>query len=424
MTQEEFLNFRNPQDKHHPSDSYQTDLKGLNIYLSNLGNIDRKVHIWKVLGEPDTAGLLITKGDDEDNVVGVLHHGTLYHDPRWRPEPSFGYMDPRMQWQRLQVDRVKPVKYVTEYVGLVSRVAERNLQHYPHTIQHINVKGEPLQVRSEKPPVTDAGENIVILNSKGEIVAMASDEWGATLFRVVKEYRGKGLGQVIGRFWYDANPSFGSGGFTPAGEKNAVRLWEERVREFLARGWYTELIRQGKLTRDRVDAILQDLDGHRQAPDLPEDGDRPKSSEKDLRFLIEPGQYFIVYDARALDGNENDYPDEQYIHAYGFFRSSENIGWYLFRIDYDRPFQKLATTIALQMARDEGEPLYVGEGYTDIVEWQNIPGVEKDGDYITLTQDVLPITMMARVERLKRKPVDRYGQRHNLLIEAAEMKWR
>ena len=417
MTRDEFINFRNPGDKHHPSEAYQTDLKMMNVKFNPVGDIDHKVHAWRVPG--DLSGMLITR--DADDVVAVLHDGTLYHDPRWRPDKVLGYRDHRGQWTDIAVTKVQPVKYITDYVGLVNRVAERNRKDFPHLIQNIIVKGEPLQVRAEKPPATNAGITMVILNTKGEIIAMASDEWGATLFSVVKEYRGLGLGQVLGRFWYDQNPSYRSGGFTPAGERNAIKLWEERVREFLTRGWYSELIRAGKIAKNRVDEILADLSGPRPKTD---DTPRPAPpTEKDLRFLIEPDQYFVVYDARALEGPDTDYPDENYIHAHGFFRSSEHVGMYLFRIDYDRPFQKLATTIALQMARDMGEPLYVGKGYTDIVEWENIPGVERDGDYITLTRDVLPIDSMSRLERLKRKPVDRYGQRHNLLLEAANMKW-
>jgi hypothetical protein len=424
MTRDEFLKFRNPKGKYHPSDSYETNLNRMNIELTHQGVIDRKIQIWKMLGESTATGRLLTK-DNKNNVVAVLHDGTLYHDPRWKPKLPLGYMDPYQQdnrWVGLPVTKVQPVKYITEYIGLVSRVVERNLQNYPHMVQNTIIKGEPFQVRSKKIPALDEGETLVILNSKGEIVADAADEWGATLFRVVSEYRGKSLGQVLGRFWYNLNPTYESGGFTSSGEKNATRLWEERVREFIARGWYSTLVKEGRLNRSQVSQILAGMTGHRQKPDLPEIESKA-TTKTDLRYLIDPGSSFIVYDARALDGNENDYPDEKYLHAYGFFRSAERIGTFLFRIEYDRPYQKLATMIALQMAKNMGEPLYIGENYTDIVEWENIPGVEKNGDYITLTRDVLPIISMARIEVLKRKPVDRYGQRENLLIEAAEMKW-
>lgn len=422
MTAGEFLDLRNPEGKHHPSDSYNTTLKTLNEHLTPLGYVDydRKIHAWRVLGDESSDTLFIRQ---DDTVVGVLHNGTLFHSTFWKPTTSLSYMSHRREWESLPVTATRLVKYITEYVSLVSRVAERNRKKYSHVIQNIVVKGAPYQIRSDGVPKPDEGTTLAILNSKGEVVAMASDEWGATLIRVPDEYRGSGFGQILGKVWYELNPSYESGGFTPSGEKNALKMWEHRVREFLDRGWYTALVRAGRLTIEKVNDILSGLSGHRETLRLPDDTPT-KESKPDLRYMIEPDQYFLVYDSRALEGNENDYPDEKYILAHGLFRSSESVGMFLFGIDYDRPYQKLATAIALQMARDMGEPLYVGKGYTDIVEWENIPGVVKEGDYIRLTRDVLPIRDMARLEVLQRKPVDRYGQRHNLLLEAADLKWR
>lgn len=424
MTQEEFLAFRNPEGKYHPQDSYQIDIRTMNDNIVHTGTVfsgrGDGINVLRVRDEPDTSGLLFA---DEHGIVGVLSDGILYHDRRWTPRGPITYRTDRDKYVDLPIASVKRVKYVSEYVGLVNRVAERNLREYPHLIQNLVVKGEPIQIRSEAAPGVNDGATLVALNAKKEIVAMASEEWGATLFRVVDEYRGSGIGQALGRLWYDLNPSFGSGGFTVSGEQNAIRLWGARVREFLDRGWYTELVRSGRITAERVREILADLPDTRRASPLPEPAARSVPSQRDIRFLIDPGVSFIIYDARALDGDQGEHPDEKYIYAYGFFRHDERVGLFLFRIDYDREFRRLATEIALQMARDEGEPLYVGRGYADLVEWEDIPDVRREGDYVSLTKDVFPIKAMSRIERLKRMPVDRYGQREALLVEAAEMKW-
>jgi hypothetical protein len=423
MTLGEFLDFRNPGEKYHPSSAYQTDLQHMNVHLSPMGKFNNEISLWKVLGDDSTNGLFIQS--DGDIVVGVLHDGTLYHSPKWTPRGRVGYMSANRDrtWVELPVATIKRVKYITEYVGLVSAVAARNRKEYPHVVQNLLVKGEPFQLRSEAPPAKESGETMVILNSKGEIVAMASNEWGTTLLQVVSEYRSKGLGPILGRFWYDINPHLGSGGFTPAGERNAIKVWENRVREFLTLGWYTALIRDGRMTKARVEKILSGLSGARPSTEIPQDPPKVAPTKKDIRFMIEPDQYFVIYDARALEGDENEPPDEKYIHAHGFFRSSDQIGMFLYAIDYDRPFQTVATSLALQMARDMDEPLYIGQGYTDIVEWENIPGVVRDGDYITMTRDVLPVAAMAKVERIQRKLVDRYGQRKNGILEVANQKW-
>src|SRR5690606_32640828 len=87
---------------------------------------------------------------------------------------------------------------------------------------------------------------------------------------------------------------------------------------------------------------------------------------------------FVVYDRAFLDE-----PDDKFIHGFGFFRDNSR-GVFLYRIEYDRPFAALVTKVALQIARDNGEPLYDGgsEGVSDMLEnVDSIPGVERDGDY-------------------------------------------
>jgi hypothetical protein len=54
---------------------------------------------------------------------------------------------------------------------------------------------------------------------------------------------------------------------------------------------------------------------------------------------------------------------------------------------------------------------------------ESIPGVERDGDYLTVTRDLLPLKALAQVERRTRKPLDPYGEKHSLLLEMAESKW-
>jgi GNAT superfamily N-acetyltransferase len=411
MTLDEYLEFRNPQHKHHDSAIWDYDIMRLNHAL--------EVEFRYTDYGRNRSGLeyVIEKGDGgyvlshEKVPVAVLHNGTWYHSHKIRPNllPHAYGLHPNIK--ELPADKTKLVKYVSEYVPLVSDISARNHRKYDHVLQHIIVKGEPLEIRSEG---TRPRATLVIMNGKGEIVARATDEFGATLIAVVQEYRGKGLGPLLGKYWYDLNPTNISGGYTNEGRNNAIKMWEDRVREYMEYGWYSELVQQGKLTTQRVKEITKDL--RRRPPPKPEVKPEPRAKPTPLIYV--DGPTFVVYDSKWLDD-----PNRDYIYGYGFFRDSPGVGTFLYTIDYERPFQKLVTTVAMQMARDMGEKLYIGPEYTDVVELEGVPHLEVEGDYAFITQDVLPLSSAARLEKLTRRPKDPYGEKVALLLEDAESKW-
>lgn len=281
-------------------------------------------------------------------------------------------------------------------------------------------------MRSEGPLVKDKGITIVILNDQGQVVASATDEWGATLTVVAREYRGKGLGGIILKVWYKWNPSFKSGGFTPQGERAALQVWEDRVREFIERGWYSALVKRGDITKEGVQKILAGLGGRKK----PVPSEKPEGEKEKRGATLIYGDYptFVVYNSKFLEKQS-----KKYIHGYGFFRDSEPVGTFLYTIDYDREHRKLVTAVALHMAREAGDRIYVGEGYGDTVELGDINSfwaleaagakVKKEGDYVYLTRAVPNFRYKIRIEKERRKAKDRYGEIESLLLEKAESKW-
>lgn len=415
MTRAEFLHARNPQEKYHPGDAYDSDLDGLNDDLLYVGNdrgrgfgMDHQVYRGR-------GGHVLRK---DGKTVGVVLDSVLYYPHGIRERELPRHFALRDGEEEFAVTSSVRVKYLDEYVARVRQTARVNAERYPHVLSRIVVKGEPLVVRAEREPETDAGVGLAVFNAAGQRVADASDEWGATLLRVASEYRGKGLGTLIGSVWYEHNPSYESGGFTASGEGNAVRIWEARVSEFMARGWYTALVAAGRLSAERVRQITAGLrDGRRVALPLPAPATRAKAQQAAVRLLLNDFG-FVIYDAAFLTDR-----DERHILGRGFFRSSEHVGQFLFAIDYEPAYRKLATYVALQMARDGGEPVYVGPGYGDLLEIEGLEHVERDGDYARLTTDVLPLKDFARLERHYRKPADPYGEVEQSLWEMSESKW-
>ena len=411
MTLEEFLDFRNPRGKWHSSDVYDSNLDKFNkdrrwthrgLHITRGGKID----IWQHDQKKDSFKIL-----HEGKLLAIVHKGTLYH-PRTQLLPYIPqwYRDRDHEIVELNFNRTKEVKYISEVMPLVSSAAKRNLQEYPHIQQRIKVQGDYYEVRTEDQPTPNSGTTIAILNSEGQVVAQASNEWGATLLQVAREYRRKGLGKILGKYWYKWNPNFTSGGFTAKGQANAVAIWKDRVREFLSRGWYSELLRQRKISKSRIKEILKELGERVKFPEPP-----PKKEKEVLVFI--DGWSFVIYD-KAFFAD----PDEKYIYALGFFRDSPSVGPFIFSIDYERPFQKLATSVALQIARDNNEKIYAGKDYGDVLELKGVD-VQRDGDYIYLTKDVLNLAPLKNYEKRVRRSLDQYDEKYYLLLEMAHSKW-
>jgi hypothetical protein len=422
MTADEFLEYRNPSGKSHASDAYSASLESLNQFVqSPIGVTHSGARIYST---HDGGYVLYEKNADEvEKPVAVVLDGVLYHEPRWRGERyaleyTRDHRRQDQQWTPVPVTEKRVVKYLRAPLARALDPRAMNLEDFPYLIRRIQVDGEPLEIRAAREPEPGRGTGLAILDAAGRTVARAENEWGATLILVADEYKGKRLGQVLGEIWYGYNPKFQSGGFTPAGQKSALRMWENRVRELIANGTYSDLLRAGTITAARIRDILGGLRGHRAPVELPEPR-APKAKAKVL-VLIDPGISFVVYDAKALTADEI---DESMIYAYGFFRDSRPVGTFLYRIDYEPAFREMATMLALQMARDEGEPIYVGQGYGDMLELGGLDGIVREGDYVRLTEDAIDLNALSRAEKKARKPVDPHGEKEMLLLETADAKW-
>lgn len=422
LTEKEFLHLRNPGNKFHESDSYDSSLEDLNrSTLSHAGTARIVGGNFLAFATPTNDSYVITT---EDRVpVAVVSGGILYYEkPSLRHKLPSGYRSIRNEWVNFDIKSDKRIKYLSEIIAGLDNIKKHNLEKYNNLIQNIIIGDRSYQIRSEGVPVSNQGTSLAIINDLGEIVAVAQNEWGATLVITAREYRKLGLGKIIGKVWYSLNPTFKSGGFTAAGRNNAIAMWQDRVREFLANGWYSDLVRQGKITKARVKAILAGLPAtsSRQSSATISVTKRPTDIcvfvEYEKRYW---GPTFIIYDSAFFDD-----PDEKFIHAFGFFRDSEHVGSFLYTIDYDRPYAEMATYVALQMARNNNEPVYVGPGYADMLELDGISHIMVDGNYVRLTQDVLDLGALRRHETaVRRRTDDKYEQKFTLLMEMAHSKW-
>jgi len=430
MTLDEFLTSKNPGDKWHPSETYNYDVhwskdrpglnRALDVVAYNDNHKGRKYALLVPYGGGE--GHAITR---EGTLIAVLSNGVMYTNERNPNLIPRSYFSGPTDIQLEEPKKVKRVKYPSEYVRLISNIAARNRKKYNHLLQNVVLDGESFQVLSEGSPVKNKQQTIAVLNDRGEEVAFAADEWGATLLTVAREYRRKGIGDLLLRLWNKFNPDWQSGGTTDAGRMANTRLWEGRVLEFLSLGWYSELVRQKKMSTARVKEITSRL-----SPDARRKVHAPaerKVTQKGttLLYLDDPKDpvSFVLYDSRFLDDPQAD-SAEKYIFGYGFFRDSEHAkAPFLYRIDYDREWDRKTTSVAMQIAKNAGHKVWVGDTYGDMLELDLIPEVKVENNLAWLERDLLPIDKMAGLERKTRKSVDPYGEIESILLETAEAKW-
>lgn len=412
MTKDEFIKFRNPDGKHHSSDAYDFTILSLNRdYSLSTREIRQsyysRMSFNKVVSNKNGAILY-----DDNIIVGIVAGDILYYNDRMDNPKEARYEDENI---KLSPSKFKRVKYISDYIPLVSNVAKTTRDEHPVLLNRFLLKDKYFEIRTEvKPYEENSGKTIIILNDVGEIVAMAADEWGATLFSVAQEYRGFGLGKRIGKVWDDFNPDYKSGGFTASGEQNAISIWEDRVREFLANGWYTELVKTGKITKEKLKQILSDLSPKRKKPETPV----TKNKEKSFLIHVEDNYTgFILYDKAFFEEQ-----DKKYVYGFGFLRGPED-KTHFFKLDYDRQFQKMTTYIALQLAKEYGVPLYVAEKPSDILELDNIDNLKFEGDYVELTKDLIDLDAASRVDKAYRAKYDQYDEIYYQLQEIANSKW-
>ena len=143
----------------------------------------------------------------EDEPVAIIHNEVAYYDQpsMKRRIPTRVFDGPRSTRSGDQILQAGQVPLGGDAPHQSDRQAERG--PLPGRTSTPQGSGEAMALRAEKQPVKNKGTSLAIFNSEGYIVARrAPTSGGATLLTVASEYRGKGLGKLIGHYWYEYNP--------------------------------------------------------------------------------------------------------------------------------------------------------------------------------------------------------------------------
>jgi hypothetical protein len=143
--------------------------------------------------------------------------------------------------------------------------------------------------------------NIVCTHNDIE-VGSATDEWGCTLIYVVKEFRNLGIGEQLIKFYRNIYPYKPSGGLTESGYTQLQKYYNWMVKNTLANGIYSQMVKNGELTKDRVKEILSSVNkkflfSKEKTNKLK---DLIKDSDENPIYIIEDNN-IIIFDSRIKD---------------------------------------------------------------------------------------------------------------------------
>ena len=420
MTREEYLSHRNPRNISHSSSSYQNTIASLNRdYGLNLNSQGGTMLIgsdrYNLIGndlEGNEYFAVLKKIDDRDTIYAFSKDGVMYYDPM--------LISKNNAVRALDADfhdlEIQPVKYIKNLYNQM--ILKSKIDDYDELIKRMKVDDEYIQIRKRN----DEFGDLAAFNEDDMVVAIAQNEWGAVLISVAEEYKGKGIGQVMQKIYTDMYPDRESGGFTPSGLENAVKVWEKEVKKFSASGIYSNLIRKGEMSKERVEKILGGLSGK-----VNYKANLPKvipQREKDYMVYYNGANAFILYDKDYLLDH-----DLKYIYAYLHLEkkpTAKDNELYVYRFEYesDKDRQTLFH-IAIQQMDSEDIVVKEDEPGSDYFKYDDMKHIDvNDGKFKITKKPFSNLNMLYSKEKQLRNQIDKYNEVLYNLLEDAERKWR
>ena len=375
LTFKEWYNIVNPTEKHHPSSAYDVDVESLNRY-------DNKEKFTRLINRIKLAGLDL--------------------EIRLHSEPA------------------RYVKYD----------ANNEIERIDGKIQYFTP--EELKSLGKRPE-----EHTIGVFEGDTKIGAVQDEWGTVLVMVAREYRNIGLGTILQKLARTMEPAKSSGGFTPQGGAGFRRVHNEFVREALANGKYSSLVREKKITIDRVKEILQSAQLKKSKIDQ-----RNLSINNPEDWLLYVGEYgdFVLYDKKIKElivdgGEQNDYFIDRMILGAVNVREMEsrNENWALITLfgGDTIKIKKFMLKLALSFAKNEGEELWadledislVDSSFGKLIGDINLKtGFKRQ--QIELVGNAVPYKDIGAQEAQFRKSFDKYGEFKERIIELAYGKFK
>lgn len=255
----------------------------------------------------------------------------------WHPESAYNWTLAQMNteftkksdYKKIRTFKVNGIDFdlMCQTEKLV--YAQRNLGANSDTDPYLRLDGKIIYYNDEEIKrlgYQPTGFTFAIFDGETKVAA-AQDEWGCMLIAVASEYRSFGLGTIIGKVARTYEPGKTSGGFTGAGSKNFVRVHREFVRDALANGFYSKMVRSGQVTIDRVKEIVASAKVQQRPPK--NTIDLSNNSPKDWLLYSDLGGTFVLYDRKLATVIDNSRYDDRFtermIKGYVYVQPGETV---------------------------------------------------------------------------------------------------
>lgn len=262
-------------------------------------------------------------------------------------------------------------------------------------------------------------------------VGSLQDEWNCALIMVASEYRGFGLGKLLSKFRFKIEPGKNSGGFTPDGYAMTVKTYREFVRDALRNGVYSSLVRQKKMTVERVKEIVQSAKINNRSPVRPQVNLNANDPNDWLLYVGEYGD-FILYDKKLKDLlNDNTFDrsfTDKMIKGMVFVEGDRYLHLAAFGGDTPK-IKQFLMSCALTYCRRERKDLWLEPNETQSVD----PAIGKVDPNVSVvvgfkSQKVTPLgaiiySKLGMTELSFRRSFDSYDEFKNEMIEMAYSKY-
>ena len=268
-------------------------------------------------------------------------------------------------------------------------------------------------------------------------VAAVQDEWGALLVMVAREYRGFGLGPLLVKLARTIEPDRPSGGFTQAGYRNFIKVYQRMVRDALATGLYHRLVMQGVMSMERAKEIIASAKLTKQ--DIKPSRNLNSNDPQDWLLYADEYGTFILYDRKLKDllgeDEADDYWIEQMIKGYAYVQLHEghHDDWAMLRqFGGDTPvIKRFLISCAVEYTNTNEMPLWLEPDEINYINRKMIERVEGPSKArgfnsykVIPTGETFNYTGMAASERRFRRAFDRYDEFKVRLQELAYGKYR
>jgi len=407
MTLAEYMTFMNPSDKHHSENAYNYTVNSLNNISNFFSNQVMLPSEWKNYSVySDNNQNYFIRFQDKN--VGWVEHGVLYIDKQYYLR---GFEDAFAQ--DLEIKYVKyPEHHFTEMLAAKAK------REYPILLQNLLSKGEQFQLRKNE------HDDLAILNDLGLIVSIAQNEYGCILVSTTKEYRGYGFGRLLGIRFRELHPDFNTGGVTPNGQKQVVRIWKKYISDAIKNGLYTRMLRAGNITKSRINDILSDYDGAKFTSNINKTTNIAAKIPDDYKnwLVFNYNNSIIVYHRSVYDASPADDDLEKYIVGYLHLEHMSSGIPTLHDIQYvNQRAEKILIYGSLFLTNNKLAIDHEASDFTDSI--KTLDDVTINNNMASTTRDLNILSKLFDYEKIIRLKNDPYSEYMYAIQSAAESKW-